>query len=551
VRVVVALFLLGIDAVGESRVESRRDAVGLTHEASAAHEDQCVSAGVLATVPASAGPAAGDIRDAYSVVVEERSPGQHAPILAVERECPRAHGRSTGTVAGVAALAVLLTGQALASMDASILIVAAPSIRSSLHASGAELQLIVGTYTLTFGALVVTGARLGDILGRPRAFVLGLGAFTGCSLVGGLAPDPVFLIVARGFQGAAAALMTPQVLSIIQVQFEGERRARAIGAYSMILSVGVAAGQILGGLLVTAHLLAAAWRPALLLNAPIGAALLIASRLRLAPISAVGGQRLDLTGAGLLAATMLALLVPLSFGRDYGWPPWIWLCFAACALGASLFVVHERRFRRRGGDPLFDIGLLRAPRVAAGVIAVLLVMSCYTGFLVSLTLHLQGGLGFTALHAGLTFAIYAGGFATASLTWTRAGAAARARLPIIGPLVMSIALLGIGLSIDGHRWSPALTTPLLFVAGLGHACGFSPLAHGLAGAVRQAQAAHLSGLILTASLVGQVVGIAAFVAVYLSAAARSSAHGLFVTTWALSCVLAVTAACAFRARVAR
>jgi MFS family permease len=453
-------------------------------------------------------------------------------------------------VAGVAALVVLLVGQAMASMDASILVVAAPSIRSSFQASGAELQLIVATYTLTFGALVVTGARLGDILGRRRAFELGLGAFTVCSLVGGLAPDPLTLIVARGFQGAAAALMTPQVLSIIQVQFEGERRARAIGAYSMILAVGVAAGQILGGLLVTAHLLPAAWRPALLLNALIGAPLLLASRRVLPRMAPAGEQRLDLTGAGLLAAAMVALVVPLTLGRGYGWPPWGWPCFAACALAASSFVVHERRFHRRGGDPLLDLGLLRAPQVAAGVIAVLLVMSCYAGFLVSLTLHLQGGLGFTPLHAGATFAIYAAGFATASLTWTRAGAGARARLPMLGPLVMGTALLGVGLSADGYGWSLALTTPLLFAAGLGHACGFSPLADGLAGAVRQAQAAQLSGLILTASLVGQVVGVAAFVGVYLSAAARSSAYGLAVTTWVLSCVLAVTAAFAFRATVA-
>jgi hypothetical protein len=389
------------------------------------------------------------------------------------------------------------------------------------------------------------------VLGRRRAFVLGLGAFTGCSLLCGLAPDPAFLIVARGLQGAAAALMTPQVLSIIQVQFDGERRARAIGGYSIILAVGVAAGQILGGLLVTAHLLAAAWRPALLLNAAIGAPLLLASRRVLPPMAPEGGQRIDLTGAALLAASMLALVVPLSFGRELGWPAWTWPCSAACALGASLFVVHERWLRRRGVDPLFDLTLLLAPRLAAGMIAVLLVMSCYAGFLVSLTLHLQGGLGFTALHAGLTFAIYAGGFATASLSWTRAGPAARARLPMLGPLVMATALLGIGLSVEGHRWSLALTTPLLFAAGLGHACGFSPLAHGLVRAVREAQAAHLSGLILTASLAGQVIGIAAFVGVYLSAAARSSAHGLVVTTWALSAVLALTAACASRASAAQ
>jgi MFS family permease len=316
----------------------------------------------------------------------------------------------------VAALLVLLIGQAMASMDASILVVAAPSIRSSLRASGAELQLIVATFTLAFGALVVTGARLGDVLGRQRAFQLGLGAFTLSSLLGGLAPDPMLLIVARGFQGAAAALMTPQVLSIIQVQFDGERRARAIGAYSTILAVGVAAGQVLGGLLVTAHLLTAAWRPALLLNAVIGGPLLLASRRVLPRMAALDDQRIDFAGAGLLAAAMLALVVPLSFGRDYGWPAWSWTSFTACALAAASFVVHERRLRRRGSDPLFDLGLLRAPRVAAGVIAVLLVMSCYAGFLVSLTLYLQAGLGFTPLHAGATFAIYAGGFATASLT---------------------------------------------------------------------------------------------------------------------------------------
>jgi MFS family permease len=442
----------------------------------------------------------------------------------------------------MAVLLVLLVGQAMASMDASILVVAAPSIHSSLAASGAELQLIVATYTLTFGALVVTGARLGDVLGRRRAFLLGLGAFTVCSLIGGLSPDPAVLIAARSFQGAAAALMTPQVLSIIQVQFAGERRARAIGAYSMILAVGVAAGQVLGGLLVTAHLVTAAWRPALLLNAPIGVPLLLASRRVLPPMPPAYERRLDLTGAGLLAAAMLALVVPLSFGRAYGWPAWSWLCFAACALVASSFVVHERRFQLQGGDPLLDLGLLRAPRLGAGVIAVLLVMSCYAGFLVSLTLHLQGGLGFSALHAGATFAIYAGGFATASLAWTRAGEAVRARLPVLGPLLMGAALLGIGLSSNGDRWSATGTTPLLFAAGVGHACGFSPLTDGLAGAVREAQAAQLSGLILTASLMGQVVGIAAFAGIYLS-----SAGGFAVTTWALCAALALTAAFALRA----
>jgi hypothetical protein len=117
---------------------------------------------------------------------------------------------------------------------------------------------------------------------------------------------------------------------------------------------------------------------------------------------------------------------------------------------------------------------------------------------------------------------------------------------------MGIALLGIGLSADGHGWSTALTTPLLFAAGIGHAWAFSPLADRLAGAVRPAQAAQLSGLILTASVVGQVVvGVVAFVGVYLTAGAQSPAHGLALTTSVLSLVLALTAASAARATVAR
>jgi MFS family permease len=441
------------------------------------------------------------------------------------------------------ALLILLAGQAMASMDASILVVAAPSLRADLEASDAQLQLVVAMYTIAFAALVVTGARLGDVLGRRRAFLLGLAGFALASLAGGLAPSPTVLIVARAFQGAAGALMTPQVLSIIQVQFEGETRARAIGAYSLILAVGVAAGQIVGGLLVGAHLLAAAWRPALLLNAPVGALLVLGARRGL-PAPAPGPpRRLDLQGAAILSVALLALVVPLTFGRDAGWPAWVWPSFACCAVALAAFVALERRAEA----PVFDLDVLRLPGVAAGVAAVLVIMGAYAGFLLSLTLHLQGALGFAPLHAGLIFAIYAGGFATASLTWTRASAATRERLPVFGPLAMGAALLGVGLIAAGGGWPLASTAPLLFAGGAGHACGFSPLAHRLTAAVGPAQAGDVSGLILTASLVGQVLGVAAFVGIYLGAAPHGSADALARTTGALALSLLVTAACAFRA----
>jgi MFS family permease len=444
-------------------------------------------------------------------------------------------------------IVILLAGQAMAVMDGSILVVASPSLQDSLHANSAELQLVVAVYTIAFASLVVIGSRLGDIVGRRRAFISGLATFTLASLVGGLAPTPAILIGARAIQGAAAALMTPQVLSTIQAQYEGEQRARAIGAYSMILAVGVAAGQILGGLLVTAHLLAAAWRPALLLNAPVGVVLLAASHARLPRARPTGRERLDLSGVGLLSAALVLLVVPLTFGRDYAWPAWVWPCLAGCAAVGAAFVALEVRLAARGRRPLIDLRLFALPSVAAGVGAVLLITAAYAGFLLSLTLRLQDGLHFSPLHAGLIFAIYATGFATASLSWTRAPTALRDRLPLIGPLLMGGSLLVVGLMARSGAWPLGRVAPFLFAAGAGHAYGFSPLTNHLSGAIAPTQVADLSGLILTASLVGQVIGVAAFVGVYLSAASHGGGHALALTTVLLCAVLLATAACARRA----
>jgi MFS family permease len=452
----------------------------------------------------------------------------------------------TGKLSSMVALVVLLVGQAMTVMDGSILVVATPSLQANLHASTAEAQLVVAIYTLAFGALVVTGARLGDIAGRRRVFMLGLATFTAASLAGGLAPTPAWLVAARALAGAAAALMTPQVLSIIQAQFEGEARARAIGAYSMILAVGVAGGQILGGLLVSADLLTAAWRPALLINAPVGVALMFVSRRNLPDIKPNVGQRLDSAGAGLFGVASLALIVPLTLGREYHWPSWVWPCLAISVVTAVAFLVRERRLTHGDGQPLLDLRVFELQGVAAGVLAILLITSCYGGFLLSVTLHLQGVLRFSPIHAGLIFAIYASGFATASLTWTHASDATRIRLPIVGPLLMGAALLAVGLIASGGGW-PIATAPLLFIAGAGHAYGFSPLANRLTNAIQRSQQAHLSGLILTASLVGQAIGVAAFAGIYLVEAAHGSAHALAMTTAALAATLLVTALCARQA----
>ena len=171
-------------------------------------------------------------------------------------------------------LIVLLAGQFMALLDVTIVNVAMPTIGRSLHASGAELQLVVAGYTVSYAMLLITGARMGDLYGRRRMFLAGVALFTTASLICGIAPSIGVLIAARFVQGAGAAAMMPQIMSVIQVRFDGAARARALSAYTAVLSSGFVAGQVIGGVLVTANLFGEAWRPVFLVNVPIGLAVL-------------------------------------------------------------------------------------------------------------------------------------------------------------------------------------------------------------------------------------------------------------------------------------
>ncbi len=175
-----------------------------------------------------------------------------------------------------AILGIVLAGQFMAVLDASVVNVAAPSIHAGLHASGAGLQLVIAGYTITYAVLLVSGARLGDLLGHRRIFLTGLTLFTLSSLGCGLAASTGQLVALRLVQGVGAALMIPQVLSLIQRTFTGPARAKAMSAYSAVLALAVVVGQIAGGLLISADLFNATWRPVFLVNVPIGIALLLA-----------------------------------------------------------------------------------------------------------------------------------------------------------------------------------------------------------------------------------------------------------------------------------
>ena len=230
-------------------------------------------------------------------------------------------------------LTVLLAGQFMALLDVTIVNVAMPTIGRSLHASGAELQLVVSGYTVSYAMMLITGARLGDIYGRRRMFMAGVAVFSLASLACGIAPGIGVLIGARFVQGAGAAAMMPQIMSVIQVRFDGA--ARALSAYTAVLSSGFVAGQVIGGVLVTANLFGTSWRPVFLVNVPIGLAVLaLVPRLgktgpggylrawlqaccsRWRSWSSSGGSRI---GAGIRCSTLRCCARP---GWCPGWPRW-------------------------------------------------------------------------------------------------------------------------------------------------------------------------------------------------------------------------------------
>ncbi|MEU0529370.1 MFS transporter [Amycolatopsis tolypomycina] len=445
-------------------------------------------------------------------------------------------------------LAVLLLGQFMALLDVTVVNVAMTDIRTDLHASGAALQLVVSGYTVGYAMLLITGARLGELFGRRRLFVTGVLLFTGCSLLCGFAPDPTTLIVARIAQGAGSALMMPQVISVIQAQFSGPARARALSAYTATISVAFVSGQVLGGVLVGADLFGAGWRPVFLVNVPIGV-LVAALALRLVPGGAAkAGRRLDLAGLAIAVPAVVLVVLPLVLGRETGWPGWTFGSLAAGVLLAVLFVVVERRVR----DPLVDLGVLKIRGVAPGLAALATGVAAYGGFLFCVALHLQAGLGQTALAAGLTMAPGGVVFGLCGFFWHKLPERLHAALTPGGYAGSAIAYALLGISLKDGGTGGALFFAALVLFGLSMGLAFGSLTAHTLSHVPLERAADASGLLTTTLQLGQVIGVATFGSLFLTLAAGTSAHAIATTmTWAAVLMLVGTGFAVVLARASR
>ncbi|MFG2297626.1 MFS transporter [Streptomyces sp. NPDC048603] len=421
------------------------------------------------------------------------------------------------------ALSVLLLAAFMGILDVLIVNVAAPSIQRDLDASFDDIQLVISGYVLAYAAALTSGGRLGDAYGRKRVFLAGLLGFVALSAGCAAAPSTGVLIALRVGQGLAAALMLPQVLSLIQVIFPPPERRRPLALYAATLGLGAVVGQLVGGLLIGADPFGLGWRSVFLVNVPIG---LFAAALvpRVLPeAKAAGRTSPDVAGLLLTALAMTLLVYPVVRGGGSGWPRWVWAAFAGSALALAALWRVERRREAAGRTPLVPPSLFRVRGFAVGLGVALVFYAGNYGLFLLLAYVFQDGLHLSPLASGIAFLPLGIGFAGASLYGKGLAARHGNAVLLLGAGTMVAAYLALvvttgvlaGRALPGPEEALAMA-PALFAAGVGQGFVSAPLLGTVLATVRPEEAGAGSGIVLTVIQLAGSLGVAVLGAVFVA-----------------------------------
>lgn len=435
------------------------------------------------------------------------------------------------------ALVALLLGEAMNLLDATVVQVAAPEIHADLGGAVSDIQWFTTAYTLPFAVLLITGGRLGDIVGRKRLFVIGVTGFMVASAACAAAPTAGLLIAFRVVQGAAAAAIIPQTIGLIRTMFAGPEMSRALGGIGPVMGLAAVCGPVLGGVLTHADLFGSSWRAVFLVNVPVSLVVLaISPRLRenRAPVR----PTLDVSGTVLAMAGIGLLVYPLTGADPTALPGWGWAALAAGACLTAVFAVHQRAVAARGRSPLVEPSLFTHRGFPAALVTSMSFFAVTTGLMTVVVLQLQLGLGTDVLTAGLTLAPWSVGLAVAS--WT-AGARLVGRyghrmmtLGLAVLLIGALAAVAVYHAADPHRYPTPL--PLaLGIVGLGVGL-FGPAFFTLAlKPLRPQEIGSAAGLLNAVQQLGATLGVTVLGGVYLGNAgdggAPAALHAVQVAFW--------------------
>jgi EmrB/QacA subfamily drug resistance transporter len=401
------------------------------------------------------------------------------------------------------ALALLATVQFMVVLDIAIVNVALPSIQVDLGFSQENLQWVISAYALLFGGFLLLGGRAADLLGRRRLFIAGLVLFGAASLLSGLAWSDEALIVARGFQGLGAAIITPAALSILTTTFaEGRERNAALGVWGAVGAFGAVAGVLLGGVL-TDWL---GWEWIFYINVPVALAALALTPLLLSESRDAQVETFDALGAVLVTAGLVALVFGITQANEYGWTSVETLgLFAGAGALLAAFVGWESRAK----EPLMPFGIFRIRTVSAANISGLILGTVTFSMFLMLTLYMQQVLAYSPMETGVAYLAVAG----TAIVWSGVAAQLVNRIGVKPVIAAGMTLLTIGLlyftqvSVGGSYIGDLLPGFLLIAAGLGFS--FVPISIAALAGVQPSEAGLASGLFNTSQQIGGALGIAA------------------------------------------
>ncbi|WP_328325151.1 MFS transporter [Kribbella sp. NBC_00382] len=393
-----------------------------------------------------------------------------------------------------AALAVLLVAEAMNLLDATIVQVAAPLIHTELGGRESDIQWFSAAYTLPFAGLLITGGRLGDIVGRKRLFRIGMIGFLLGSLTCALAPGVGVLIAARAVQGAAAALVIPQTIGLIRAMFDQAELPKALGSIGPVMGLAGISGPLLGGLLTHADLFGSSWRAVFAVNLPLGLAVLLATPLLLEDRSPLR-LRPDLAGSALLVIATVLIVYPLIQSR-------LWILLPVGLLVAAAWLLQQRRRNHTGRTPLIEFSLFENRGFAAALLTSTLFFAVLTGATLVIVLYLQVGLHQGVLHASLILLPWSTASGLAS--WL-AGSRLIPRYGTTRIMFTGLAIFATGLLliIAGLQLSVALG-----IAGLGAGLFTTPFFTAALHRVRPTETGSAAGLLNAVQQLGGTIGVA-------------------------------------------
>lgn len=431
----------------------------------------------------------------------------------------------------------LLAGAAAVVLDFFIVLACLPSIERMLDASAGQLQLVLAAFAIANGSFLVVGGRLGDIFGRRRLFLVGLVLFAATSTACGFATSATALIVFRALQGLAGALLQPQVLGLLSVNFSDADRPRVFGLYAAALGCAGVAAQLVGGVLVQFLPLDLGWRACFLIVVPICAlAGFLAASARDTP--AVAQARVDVVGATLLAAALGCIGTFLTLGRDAGWPASFWWTFAVGVVCAVGFCFWQRLGHARAHERVVPVGMLSSNGFGRSLLTVLVFYAGVASFYFIMALELRGMVGFSAIQVAIMFA-WLGSWFVGMSTSTRLRSWLGAHWVMFG--VGALACGHVAMSLGMHESAKNVQLLWLLVAGALQGTGLGalmgPLVSNAVTRVARAQASAGGGIVAATQHIGNSLGVTAIGFAYFAADGGSLGGAVRATAYLLVMLL--------------